>query len=74
MTTDVSPTLPQDVIALVPMRNVVLFPHVLMPLTVGRPKSLAALQFAWLSDVDDAIHATLGVSSALRERPRFELM
>ncbi len=46
MTTDVSPTLAEDVIALVPMRNVVLFPHVLMPLTVGRPKSLAALAHA----------------------------
>ena len=37
--------LPTDVIALVPMRNVVLFPHVLMPITVGgqdrlRPSSM----------------------------------
>ncbi|MDH5541176.1 MAG: LON peptidase substrate-binding domain-containing protein, partial [Rhizobacter sp.] len=39
-------TLPDDVIALVPMRNVVLFPHVLTPITVGRPKSVAALQHA----------------------------
>ncbi|MES2091009.1 MAG: endopeptidase La [Pseudomonadota bacterium] len=36
--------LPTDVVALVPMRNVVLFPHVLMPISVGRPKSVAALQ------------------------------
>jgi ATP-dependent Lon protease len=37
------PELPQDVIALIPMRNVVLFPHVLTAITVGRTKSIAAL-------------------------------
>ena len=36
--------LPEGVIALVPMRNVVLFPHVLMPISVGRAKSIAAVQ------------------------------
>ena len=36
--------LPEDVIALVPMRNVLLFPHVLLPITVGRPKSLEAIR------------------------------
>jgi ATP-dependent Lon protease len=38
--------LPEDVIAIVPMRNVVLFPHVLMPISVGREKSIAALEHA----------------------------
>ena len=38
--------LPDDVVALVPMRNVVLFPHLLMPITVGRPKSVAAFEQA----------------------------
>jgi ATP-dependent Lon protease len=38
--------LPPDVIALVPMRNVVLFPHVLTPITVGRAKSIAAVEYA----------------------------
>jgi ATP-dependent Lon protease len=38
--------LPEGVIALVPMRNVVLFPHVLMPISVGRAKSIAAVQHA----------------------------
>jgi ATP-dependent Lon protease len=33
---------PEDVVALVPMRNVVLFPQVLLPITVGRARSLAA--------------------------------
>lgn len=36
--------LPQDVIALIPMRNIVLFPHVLTAITVGRAKSIAALE------------------------------
>ena len=38
--------LPEGVIALVPMRNVVLFPHALVPIAVGRPKSIAAVQHA----------------------------
>ena len=38
--------LPPGVIAIVPMRNVVLFPHMLMPISVGRVKSIAALMHA----------------------------
>lgn len=38
--------LPADVVALLPMRNLVLFPHVLAPVSLGRPKSVAALQQA----------------------------
>ncbi|MEW6705662.1 MAG: endopeptidase La [Pseudomonadota bacterium] len=38
--------LPADVVALVPMRNVVLFPHVLLPVTVGRERSIAAVLHA----------------------------
>jgi len=34
--------MPKDVVALVPMRNVVLFPQVLLPITVGRARPLAA--------------------------------
>lgn len=37
--------LPADIIALVPMRNVVLFPHVVMPVTVGRARSIASIQY-----------------------------
>jgi len=53
MNTPTSPTipLPDDVVALVPMRNVVLFPHVLVPITVGRSKSLAALRHAVAAEV-----------------------
>jgi ATP-dependent Lon protease len=38
--------LPDDVVALLPMRNLVLFPNVLTPVALGRPKSIAALQYA----------------------------
>ncbi len=35
--------MPADVFPIVPMRNVVLFPHVLLPITVGREKSIGAV-------------------------------
>ena len=38
--------LPEDAIALVPVRNIVLFPGVLAPVTIGREKSVAAAQEA----------------------------
>ncbi len=38
--------LPKDVVALVPMRNLVVFPHVLTAITVGRAKSIAAVEHA----------------------------
>jgi ATP-dependent Lon protease len=38
--------LPPDVVALLPMRNLVLFPHTLAPVSLGREKSIAALQHA----------------------------
>ena len=38
--------LPEDAIAIIPVRNVTLFPGVVMPVTVGRERSIAAAQFA----------------------------
>jgi len=38
--------LPEDAIILIPMRNTVLFPGVISPITVGRPSSIAAAQEA----------------------------
>lgn len=38
--------LPADVVALIPMRNLVMFPHVLTAVSLGREKSIAALRHA----------------------------
>ncbi len=38
--------LPPGVVALIPLRNMVLFPNVMAPVSVGRPKSIAALEHA----------------------------
>src|SRR5579885_3014789 len=40
------PPLPPDAMIIVPVRNVVLFPGMVMPVTVGRPRSIAAAQQA----------------------------
>src|SRR5262249_51115345 len=40
------PPLPADAMIIVPVRNAVLFPAQVMPITVGRPKSIAAAQQA----------------------------
>ena len=38
--------LPADAVVIVPVRNTLLFPTVVMPLSVGRPRSIAAVQHA----------------------------
>lgn len=40
------PELPPGVVALIPTRNLVLFPHAMVTVTVGRPRSIAALEHA----------------------------
>ncbi|HUI97516.1 MAG TPA: endopeptidase La [Xanthobacteraceae bacterium] len=40
------PPIPPDALIIVPVRNAVLFPEQVMPITVGRPKSIAAAQQA----------------------------
>jgi ATP-dependent Lon protease len=40
------PTLPPDALIIVPVRGVVLFPGTVFPITVGRPRSVAAAQQA----------------------------
>src|SRR3954469_491362 len=44
--TEYNLTLPDDAIAIVPVRNIVLFPGVVLPVTVGRQQSIAAAQHA----------------------------
>src|SRR5262245_18995535 len=40
------PPIPDDAIIIVPVRNLVLLPNTLAPITIGRPKSIAAAQQA----------------------------
>jgi ATP-dependent Lon protease len=40
------PALPPDALIIVPVRNTVLFPGLVLPITLGRPKSMAAAQQA----------------------------
>ncbi|HEX5685037.1 MAG TPA: endopeptidase La [Ideonella sp.] len=47
--------LPPGVVALIPMRNLVLFPQVLAPVSVGRAKSVAALEHALASETQVGI-------------------
>jgi len=37
---------PEDAIVIVPVRNMVLFPGMILPLNIGRETSIAAAQFA----------------------------
>ena len=40
------PALPPDALIIVPVRNTALFPGLVLPITVGRPRSIAAAQQA----------------------------
>jgi ATP-dependent Lon protease len=44
--TESGTALPQDALILLPVRNTVLFPGIVMPLAIGRPRSLAGAQEA----------------------------
>lgn len=49
------PTLPPDAIAIIPVRNIVLFPGVIIPISVGREPSIAAAQYALRRDTSVGI-------------------
>ena len=59
-----APSLPADVIPVVPMRNVVLFPGVVLPITVGREGSIAAAQ--------EAVRAGRKIAVLLQRDPSVE--
>ncbi|HXR91656.1 MAG TPA: endopeptidase La [Steroidobacteraceae bacterium] len=59
-----APSLPADVIPVVPMRNVVLFPGVVLPITVGREESIAAAQ--------EAVRAGRKIAVLLQRDPTVE--
>ena len=45
-----APSIPDDAVAILPARNTVLFPEVVLPLSVGRPRSIQAAQDAVRAD------------------------
>src|SRR6202046_2511785 len=46
---------PKDSLPLLPIKNTVLFPNLLMPLSVGRPKSMAAIQAALATEAKEIL-------------------
>src|ERR1700726_1953332 len=53
----------QTTLPVVPIKNSVLFPNLLMPLSVGRPKSVAAIQAALASEGKEILVVTQRDSS-----------
>ena len=52
-----------SVLPVVPIKNTVLFPNLLMPLSVGRPKSVAAIQSALATEGKEILVVTQRDSS-----------
>ena len=44
------PAIPEDALIIIPVRNMVLFPGMVVPITIAREKSLAAAQAAMRGD------------------------
>src|SRR5271169_3917471 len=53
----------QQILPVVPIKNTVLFPNLLMPLSVGRPKSVAAIQAALANEAKEILVVTQRDSS-----------
>src|SRR5580658_3762757 len=53
----------QQNLPVVPIKNTVLFPNLLMPLSVGRPQSVAAIQAALVSEAKEILVVTQRDSS-----------
>ena len=58
-----------SVLPLLPIKNTVLFPNLLMPLSVGRPKSVAAIQAALASESKEILVVTQRDSSVELPEP-----
>ena len=58
------PPLPSDAIVIIPVRGTVLFPGTVLPITVGRPRSIAAAQ--------EAVRRELPVGLVLQRDPQIE--
>jgi ATP-dependent Lon protease len=59
-----APPLPADAIVIIPVRGTVLFPGTVLPITVGRPRSIAAAQ--------EAVRRELPVGLVLQRDPQIE--
>src|ERR1700723_3819829 len=55
--------MPTPILPVVPIKNTVLFPNLLMPLSVGRPKSVAAIQAALTNEAKEILIVTQRDSS-----------
>ena len=53
----------QQILPVIPIKNTVLFPNLLMPLSVGRPKSVAAIQAALATEAKEILVVTQRDSS-----------
>src|SRR5258708_11312597 len=61
---DTLPALPADALIIVPTRNMVLFPGLVLPVTIGRARSIAAAK--------EAVRAGLPVRLLLQRAPEPE--
>src|SRR5258705_13306580 len=58
------PVIPEDATIILPVRNMLLFPGVVLPLTIGRPSSIAAAQ--------EAVRSGRKVGLLLQDDPNIE--
>ena len=63
------PPLPADALIIVPVRSTVLFPGIMLPITIGRQRSIAAAQQA----VRDIVHAVQKSASRCSGTPRWRI-
>lgn len=68
---DIEKTEVPEVIPIIPLRNMVLFPGVIIPISVGRDKSLAAIREVYKGD---RLIGAVSQKDATVEEPRFEDM
>jgi ATP-dependent Lon protease len=58
------PVIPEDATIILPVRNMLLFPGVVLPLTIGRPSSIAAAQ--------EAVRSGRKIGLLLQDDPNIE--
>jgi ATP-dependent Lon protease len=58
------PVIPEDATIILPVRNTLLFPGIMLPLTIGRPSSIAAIQ--------EAVRSSRKVGLLLQDDPAIE--